>query len=95
MAKLKAPKKEKVKFPKFAIYTLDFDGTVHTRLIVIPAAKADLAMGAFSRRLYGESAQVCNVASPDENVYSFSVSIIYGAYRTLTGPRFAAVQIND
>lgn len=85
----------KIKLTKFAIYTFDFNGTVHTRLIVIPATRADLAMGAFSRRLYGKSAQACNIASPDKNVYSFSVSVVDGAYRTLTGPRFAAVQIND
>lgn len=89
----------KSKLTNFAIYTLDFDGTVHTRLITIPATRVDLAMGAFSRRLYGRSAQACNIASLDylylEYAYSFSVSVVNGPYRTLTGPRFAAVQIKD
>lgn len=85
----------KSKLTNFAIYTLDFNGTVHTRLITIPATRVDLAMGAFSRRLYGRSAQACNIASLDEYAYSFSVSVVDGPYRKLTGPRFAAVQIND
>lgn len=85
----------KSKLTNFAIYTLDFDGAVHTRLITIPATRVDLAMGAFSRRLYGHSAQACNIASLDKHAYSFSVSVVNGPYRTLTGPRFAAVQIKD